>query len=80
MKNRLFIIAAIIGIIILVQLLVISNNTNGNDKCPFIHSDGRTLYFSSAERLDAVTFCISNCVCFKPSASSGASFAGAAGL
>jgi len=22
-------------------------NTNGNDKCPFIHSDGRTLYFSS---------------------------------
>jgi outer membrane protein OmpA-like peptidoglycan-associated protein len=22
-------------------------NTNGNDKCPFIHSDSRTLYFSS---------------------------------
>ena len=22
-------------------------NTNGNDKCPFIHSDGKTLYFSS---------------------------------
>ncbi len=22
-------------------------NTNGNDKCPFIHGDGRTLYFSS---------------------------------
>ncbi len=22
-------------------------NTNGNDKCPFIHGDGKTLYFSS---------------------------------
>ncbi len=45
----------------------------------FTESSCRTLYFASAERSEAVTFCISNCVCFKPAASSGTSFAGCEG-
>ncbi len=40
----------------------------------FTASSWLMLYFSSGERLEAATFCISNCVCFKPAASSGDQF------